>query len=207
MTGVANGVPVCTLASPCPPGQVQTGTSNGVPVCGTSGGCPPGQVEIGRVNNQAVCTVPDVCPPGVATIGFSMRGVPICSRAWGCPANHYQTGVSNGLPVCQAWTGCPGGTVYRGSRYASTGMPICEPALPVCNSLQEMATDGTNFYCRDNLNARCRGQGGNAASNVTGWFPPVCAAAGDQACAMVPGCRRENFYLPNIAMCAWTCTL
>lgn len=103
VTGVANGVPVCSAVASCPTGQVQTGVSNGVPVCANSGGCPSGQVQTGTSNGLPVCTVPQACTP-----------------PW------YAVGYSNGLPVCQYWNGCPAGTVYRGTLSGGT-WPVCDP--------------------------------------------------------------------------------
>lgn len=119
VTGVANGIPVCSAAVTCPSGQVQTGMSNGVPVCAPSGGCTGGKVQIGESNGLPVCTTPSPCV-----------------------APYYQVGFSNGLPVCQYWGGCPSGTVYRGTLSGGT-WPVCEVPPPNPVEIWQTGTIGT----------------------------------------------------------------
>ena len=67
VTGIANGIPVCSAS--CPAGEIQTGTNGGVPVCSPSG-CPVGQALVGR-------------------IGGLQGGAPVCSNSpasVSCPA-------------------------------------------------------------------------------------------------------------------------
>lgn len=85
------------------------------------------------------------------------------------------------------------------------GLPAgCDFSVPV--PWAGAAWNGCSFYFRANMASRCRGQGRNNTSNVTGWSLPVCGAA-VQSCSRVPGCISDQYDLPNIAMCRWSCKL
>lgn len=87
VSGVANGIPVCSIpeASSCPAGQIQTGGTTTKPVCGYWSGCPSGEQVIARVGsgNLPVC---GPTPPPPSNLGDFQTIV--TSPNWACGGTH-----------------------------------------------------------------------------------------------------------------------